>query len=345
MSALCLLPVLAGCTPPPSQDMTLGEDKPVMLDAMSPAEQAAAVEAISSGLRRGTSAYHLQPGDRIEVMYEISGRSLRPYRIGIRDELDLDFQFDRELNRQVVVRPDGMISLPGRGEISAFELRPLQLAAKIADRYRDIAVDPVVTVSVRKFNSQTDELVQVVQNSAEGRARSAVVRPDGLIDLPMATSVRAAGLTPADLQDSLDARYASTIGGVKTTVRVTALAANQIFVFGEVKQPGGVPAPGPRTIMQTVAAAGGPLPTGALDQVRVLYFDPLGRAHLRVVNLERVLTDLRLSEDMIVPPNSTVYVPPTQLAKAGRFVDQLVKQIFLYNGISIGITPWITQVK
>jgi polysaccharide export outer membrane protein len=343
---LCLLPIVSGCSEPPrSQDLTLGETQPVYLDTLSPAEQAAAAEAISNGLQRGTSSYHLQPGDRIEVMYEVSGRRLRPYRIGIRDELDIDFQFDRELNRQVVVRPDGMISLPGRGEISAFELRPMDLAARIADRYRDIAVDPVVTVSVRRFNSPTDELVEVVQNGAEGRARPAVVRPDGLVDLPMASGIRAAGRTPEELKEALDARYASTVGSVRTTVRVTAIAANQIFVFGEVKQPGAVPAPGPRTILQTVAAAGGPLPTGALDQVRVLYFDPLGRAHLRVVNLERVLTDLRLSEDMVVPPNSTVYVPPTQLAKAGRYVDQIVKQIFLYNGINIGITPWIAQVR
>ncbi len=339
--------LLAGCNPDNgrSLELTAGDDTPVYLDTMSPAEQAAAAEAISVGLQRGTSSYHMQPGDRIEVMYHITGRRLRPYQIGIRDELDIDFQFDRELNRQVVVRPDGMISLPGRGEISAFDLRPLELARRIADRYRDIARDPVVSVSVRKFNTPADELAEVIQNGADGRARGAVVRPDGLVDLPLANGFRAAGKTPEELQSALDARYAAAVGGVRTTVRVTAIAANQIFIFGEVKVPGAVPAPGPRTILQTVAAAGGPLPTGALDQVRVLYFDPLGRARMRQVNLERVMTDMRLGEDMIVPPNSTVYIPPTQLAKAGRYVDQIVKQIFLYNGVSIGITPWMPQLK
>jgi polysaccharide biosynthesis/export protein PslD len=339
---LALLALLAGCETPRSHELTIGSDTPVYFDDLTQAERDAASNAIADGLRRGTGAYRLQPGDRVEVMYNTDNRRLRPYRIGIRDELEIDFQFDRELNRQVVVRPDGMISLPAKGEISAIGVRPTDLATRIAERYRDVARDPVITVSVRKFFTPADDLADVVQSAADGRARQAVVRPDGLIDLPMAQGVRAAGLTPEDLRDELDHKYATAVGGVRTTVRLMAIAANQIFIFGEVKQPGAIPAPVPRTLLQTVAAAGGPTPSGAMDQVRVLYFDPLGRARVRQVNLERVLTELRMSEDMLVPPNSTVFVPPTQLAKAGRFVDQVFRQIFLYNGISIAIDPFLS---
>jgi protein involved in polysaccharide export with SLBB domain len=275
-------------------------------------------------------------------MFATDNRRLRPYKIGIRDELEIDFQFDRDLNRQVVVRPDGMISLPGQGEISAVGMRPLDLANKIAARYADVARDPVVTVSVRKFFTPADELAEVVQNGAEGRARTATVRPDGMIDLPLASSVRAVGLTPEELQEELDRKYAISVGGVRTTVRLLSMGANQIFIFGEVKQPGAIPAPTPRTLLQTVAAAGGPTPAGAMDQVRVLYFDAIGRPRVRQVNLELVLTNLRMSEDLLVPPNSTVYIPPTQLAKAGRLVDQVFRQIIMYNGISIGFDPFLS---
>ncbi|MBN8280792.1 MAG: polysaccharide biosynthesis/export family protein, partial [Gammaproteobacteria bacterium] len=187
-----------------------------------------------------------------------------------------------------------------------------------------------------------DELAEVVQNGADGRARTAVVRPDGAIDLPMAANIRAAGLTPEELQEELDRKYAIQIGGVRTTVRLLSMAANQIFIFGEVKQPGAIPAPVPRTLLQTVAAAGGPTSAGAMDQVRVLYFDPIGRPRVRQVNLELVLTDLRMSEDLLVPPNSTVFVPPTQLAKAGRFVDQVFRQIIMYNGFGVSFDPFLS---
>lgn len=343
--AAALVLLLGACEPKRSIELSYGDDNPVYLDTMSPAERDAAAATITDGLRRGTSAYRLQPGDRVEVLYHVNNQKLRPYQIGIRDELEIDYQFDRELNRQVVVRPDGMISLPGRGEVKAVGLRPMDLAKRIGERFRDVAREPVVTVSVRRFFTPADELAEVVQNGADGRARPAVVRPDGLIDLPLAAGTRAAGMTPAELQIELDRRYAIAVGGMSTTVRLTAMAANQIFVFGEVKAPGAIPAPTPRTLLQTVAAAGGPLPSGALDQVRVLYFDPLGRARVRRVNLDLVLTDLRVSEDMIVPPNSTVFVPPTELAKAGRFVDQVFRQIFLYNGVSIAIDPFLSRPR
>lgn len=341
---LLLLTVLAGCeSEKRSFELTFGEDRPVYLDELTPEQREAAANAITNGLLRGTQSYHLKPGDHIEVMYRVDSRSLRPYQIAIGDELDVDFQFDRSLNRILVVRPDGMVSLPGKGEIRALGAKPLDLARDVGRRYADIAQEPVITVGVKKFTTPTDELTDVVRTGTDGRSRAAIVRPDGMVDLPMATGIPASGLTPAELQTQLDARYARTVGGVTTTVRLTGMAANQIFVFGEVKQPGAVAATTPRTLMQTMALAGGPLPTGALDQVRILYFDPLGRARLRQVNLEKVMTELRLDQDMIVPPNSTVFVPPTALAKAGRFVDQFIRQVIQYNGVSIALTPWLPK--
>ncbi len=338
-----LLALLAGCETDNNRsfEMSLGETRRTYLDDATPDQQAAAVAAITNGLQRGTQTYVLKPGDQVEVLYKIDNKNLRPYRIEIGDELDLDFQFDRSLNRLVVVRPDGVVSLPGKGEIRALGARPLELADAIGKRYVDIAQDPVITVSVRKFVTPADQLVDVVRTGAEGRARTALIRPDGIVDLPLATGIRAAGLTPVELQDQLDAQYRRTVGSVTTTVRITGIAANQIFVFGEVKTPGAIPANSPRTLLQAVALAGGPLPTGAMDHVRVLYFDSVGRPTLRRVNLEEVMISLKVDQDMIVPPNSTIYVPPTALTKAARVIDTFMKQIIQFNGITIGITPYL----
>lgn len=304
-------------------------------DTLDPAARDAAARAVGEGLLRGTGGYRLQPGDRIEVLYHADNQRLRPYRLSIGDEIEFDFAFDRSLNRQMVVRPDGMVSLPGQGEVRALGQTPAALSAAAAQRYREVARDPVVTVIVRRFTTPADDLAEVVRNGAEGRARSALVRPDGLLDLPLVQGMRAAGQTLDELRRDLDAAYARAVGGVRVTARLSAIAANQIFVFGEVRTAGAIPAPTPRTLLQTVAAAGGPLPTGAMDQVRVLYFDAAGRPRLRQVNLTRVLTDLALEEDMVVPPNATVYVPPTTVARVGRWVDQVIRQIFLFNGTSV----------
>ena len=332
LAMLALLP--AACETPRSFDRGVGED-PAYLDQATDEQRDAATRLVGEGLLRGTGTYRLQPGDRVEVFYHTSNQRLRPYRIGIGDELELDFDFNRDLNRQMVVRPDGMISLPGKGEIRALGQTPAELSTQIARRYSDVARDPVVTVIIRKFTTPAEDLAEVVRNGADGRARTAVVRPDGVIDLPLAQNIQAAGMTLDELRATLNARYAREVGGVTVSARLTQIGANQIFVFGEVRLGGAIPAPSPRTVLQLVAAAGGPMPTGAMDQVRVLYFDPLGRARVRQVNLERVLNDLAVEDDMVVPPNATVWVPPTQVARVGRFVDQVIRQIFLFNGTSI----------
>lgn len=122
-----------------SFEMTDGDDAPVYLDELTPEQRDAAAASITAGLQRGTQSYQLRPGDHIEVMYKLNNRQLRPYRIAVGDELELDFQFDRSINKSVVVRPDGVISLPGKGKMRATDLRPMDLARDIGKRYVDIA--------------------------------------------------------------------------------------------------------------------------------------------------------------------------------------------------------------
>jgi polysaccharide export outer membrane protein len=336
--AVVALMALGACTSPRSFDRALEDQDSGYLDDATPAERLAAANIIGASLLRGVGAYRLQPGDRVDVTYHFDNQRLRAYRLGIGDELDLDFAFDRSLNRTIVVRPDGMISVPAQGELRALGTTPAQLSRAISRRYADVAQDPVVTVIVRRFTTSADDLAEVVRNGTEGRTRSAVVRPDGLLDLPLVQGLRAAGRTPEEVRTALDEEYDRAVGGVRTTVRVSALGANQIFVFGEVRSAGAIPAPTPRTVLQTLAAAGGPMPTAAVDQIRVLYFDPAGRGRVRQVNLNHILEQTRLGEDMIVPPNSTVYVPPTQVARAGRWVDQVIRGIFLFNGSSVSLS-------
>jgi hypothetical protein len=57
--------------------------------------------------------------------------------------------------------------------------------------------------------------------------------------------------------------------------------------------------------------------------------------HVRLVNLRAVIDDLRLEQDMVVPPNSVVYVPPTALAKTGRLMEAVLRDILRYQGFNI----------
>ncbi len=75
------------------------------------------------------------------------------YVIGPTDVLGIVFWQERELTSDVVVRPDGKITLPLLNDVMAAGLTPEQLRQRLAESSRRFIEDPVVTVVVRQVNN------------------------------------------------------------------------------------------------------------------------------------------------------------------------------------------------
>ncbi len=80
------------------------------------------------------------------------GSTRAEYRIGFGDELSV-FVFGEEREHEVVVRPDGRITLPLVGDIDAEGMPPTLLAKSIASKLEPFQKEPVVTVAVRGIRS------------------------------------------------------------------------------------------------------------------------------------------------------------------------------------------------
>jgi protein involved in polysaccharide export with SLBB domain len=76
------------------------------------------------------------------------------YRIQVGDQLDIKFFYNPELNEQVIVRPDGRISLQLIPEVVATDLTPAMLTKQLTQLYATDLKQPRVTVIVRGFGSQ-----------------------------------------------------------------------------------------------------------------------------------------------------------------------------------------------
>jgi polysaccharide biosynthesis/export protein len=80
--------------------------------------------------------------------------------IGLEDVLSIIVWKEPELSvKEVVVRPDGQISLPLVNDIRASGLTPRQLQDAIAEKLKEFVASPNVTVTVIKIMSQTVSLV------------------------------------------------------------------------------------------------------------------------------------------------------------------------------------------
>ncbi len=76
------------------------------------------------------------------------------YRIQSGDQLEIKFFYNPELNEQLIVRPDGRISLQLVNEIQAVGLTPAELADLLRKKFATEISKPEVTVIVRTFAAQ-----------------------------------------------------------------------------------------------------------------------------------------------------------------------------------------------
>ena len=76
------------------------------------------------------------------------------YVIGVQDVLNVVFWNAKELSADVIVRPDGKISLPQLNDVAAAGLTPEALAAVIAKNAAKFVRDPDATVIVKEIHSR-----------------------------------------------------------------------------------------------------------------------------------------------------------------------------------------------
>ncbi len=80
--------------------------------------------------------------------------STQEYTLGPDDVLAVVYWGDKDLSAEVVVRPDGFISLPLLNDVAALGLTPTQLAERIARLAAVYLEEPAVTVVVKAINSR-----------------------------------------------------------------------------------------------------------------------------------------------------------------------------------------------
>jgi len=78
----------------------------------------------------------------------------KDYVIGVEDVLNVVFWKDKELSAEVLVRPDGKISLPMLNDVPAAGMTPEQLAASVQQVAAKYVRDPGVTVMVKEIRSR-----------------------------------------------------------------------------------------------------------------------------------------------------------------------------------------------
>ncbi len=159
------------------------------------------------------------------------------------------------------------------------------------------------------------------------------VAPDGRITLPLMGPVVVANLSVGELQDILRKVYESELVDPSLTVTATEFASQQIFVGGEVRQPGVYPLPGQIDPLQAILMAGGATEASKQQQVIIMRRAPGGQVMTRVVDAHNAL---RNPQELAIGPLQrfdVVFVSRKRIANENLFIQQ-----FILNALPIDFT-------
>lgn len=166
-----------------------------------------------------------------------------------------------------------------------------------------------------------------------------VVRPDGKVSVPFVQDVQAAGRTPTALRDEIRTLMTPHLRQPEAVVTVRSFASQRVFVGGEVNRPGPVQLNGRMSILQTLAEAGWVRDTARKDEVVLVRRDQQGGRNIFAVDLDRALNGEDMSQDVVLKPEDMVFVPPSGVANAARWVDQHIRQmLFFTTNVGFSVT-------
>ena len=166
----------------------------------------------ASFLIKGIDKFTVSPGDvyRVEIrpvnnmkgQYKIETDSMvrlvvsfgsGDYHLMVGDKIEVDFVTDSSLNFEAIIRPDGKITIPRIGEVTAEGKTTQQLAKNIAAVCIKKVNNPKVTIALTGMN-------KAPLNDINGDFK---ISPDGNLIIPRLGEVKAAGLTPQELSRKL----------------------------------------------------------------------------------------------------------------------------------------------
>jgi polysaccharide export outer membrane protein len=133
-----------------------------------------------------------------------------------------------------------------------------------------------------------------------------VVRPDGMITVPLVNDLKAAGLKTDELQNILVEKLKSYVNEPQVTVVVRAIRSRKVYLVGQAMHQGTYPLNGDMTALELLAVAGGLGPFAKADSIYILR-EQNGKKIRIPFHYKKVVAGK--SENVTLQPGDMIVVP------------------------------------
>lgn len=195
-------------------------------------------------------------------------------------------------------RPAGPTAQPSRPSAppAATTAATVPAAPKGVDVPEDYVMGPDDVLAVLFWREKDMSVDQVV------------IRPDGMVTLPLLNDVKASGLTPDQFRETVMKEATQYIEDPNVTVVVKQINSRKVYVTGQVLKAGSFPLTSPTTVMQALAMAGGPSEYAKLNDIVVMR-TVAGKTQTQKFNYKDVIKGKKLEQNILLKPGDTVVVP------------------------------------
>ena len=158
-----------------------------------------------------------------------------------------------------------------------------------------------------------EDVLEVVVWRNQDLSRVVIVRPDGMISMPVIGDVQAAGLTADRLAERIATRLKEFKENPTVSVSVKEINSYNVFVLGEVLKPGKYQLKSYTTILQAISIAGGFTPYASRNKLQIVRHFTNGTGGWREVRLAMPYDDLVKGqgdpEYLMIKSGDTIIVP------------------------------------
>jgi len=153
-----------------------------------------------------------------------------------------------------------------------------------------------------------DDSLSIIYWREKDMSAEVVVRPDGMISLPLLNDVQASGLTPEQLRAAISKNAAKFVEEPTVSVVVKAINSRKVFITGQVGKPGTYPLAAPTTVLQMIATAGGVAEYADRKKIAIIRKENGKDTSFRF-NYEDVMKGKNLPQNIELKPGDTIVVP------------------------------------
>jgi polysaccharide biosynthesis/export protein len=134
-----------------------------------------------------------------------------------------------------------------------------------------------------------------------------LVRPDGMISMPLIGDIQASNLTPLQLADQISAKLKKYIQDPNVSVVISQIHSKVVYMLGEVTRKGPVEMTPEMTLLEAISIAGGPTDFANTRKIYILRNE--GANHLKIPVRYKDALKGNQSCNLSLKPGDTIVVP------------------------------------